>query len=53
VGTKTSKLLIVFGNEELMFTKMNKEVPLPIPFSVINSLNHKIITEPVVNKIAI
>ena len=34
-------------------TKINNDVPLPIPFSVINSLNHKIIIEPVVKVSAI
>ena len=53
LGATELKLLKVFGNAELIFTNINKEVPFPIPYSVISSLNHKMITEPVVKVTAI
>ena len=36
IGTRTAKLFNVFNNAELIFTKINNDVPL-LPFSVINS----------------
>ena len=37
------------GNDEIILTKIINEEPLPIPSSVINSINYIMIIDPAVN----
>jgi len=41
-------VFIVFGNTDKIFNVITIEDPFPIPFSVIKSLNQRIIIDPVV-----
>ena len=50
IASRYAKSLIDLADEqgklETILKQINMDVPFPIPFLVINSLNHKIIIEP-------